>query len=155
MQLLKADVLVGRGVTRLNGARGKKQVWRPHIRTWGISEANVLYWRKHLWHYWDFWVPVAVIRLPGNCASLAPFVTPLLAGNVARQVTADNGKQGRRIAVSVRLFDALLSDSRWIGNPINHSSTTVSVSPSSLSALFSTIPDSANPTSRGRLGIWW
>jgi len=24
--------------------RGKEQVWRPHIRTWGLSEANVLYW---------------------------------------------------------------------------------------------------------------
>ena len=46
-------------------------------------------------------MPVAVIRLPGNCASLAPFVTPLLAGNVARQVTADNGKQGRRRAVAL------------------------------------------------------
>ena len=33
-----------RGVTRLDGARGKKQVWRPHVRTWGLSEANVLHW---------------------------------------------------------------------------------------------------------------
>jgi len=42
-----------------------------------------------------------------------------------------------------------------IGNPINHSSTTVSVSPSCLSAhcFNSSICDSANPTSRGRLGI--
>jgi len=32
------------GVTRLDGARGKKQVWRPRVRTWGLSEANVLYW---------------------------------------------------------------------------------------------------------------
>jgi len=43
-----------RGVTRLDGARGKKQVWRLHIRTWGLSEANVLYWRKCLWHYLGF-----------------------------------------------------------------------------------------------------
>ena len=43
-----------RGVTRFDGARGKKLVWCPHIRTWGISEANVLYWRKNLWHCWDF-----------------------------------------------------------------------------------------------------
>jgi len=34
------------------------------------------------------------------------------------------------------LYTALLSDSRWIGNPINHSSTTVGVSPSYLSAHF-------------------
>jgi len=35
-----------RGVTRLDSARGKKQFWRPHVRNWGLSEANVLYWRK-------------------------------------------------------------------------------------------------------------
>jgi len=34
------------------------------------------------------------------------------------------------------LYTALLWDSRWIGNPKNHSSTTVSVSPSCLSAHF-------------------
>jgi len=32
------------------------------------------------------------------------------------------------------LYTALLSCSRWIGNPLSHSSTTVSVSPSCLSA---------------------
>jgi len=38
-----------------NGVRrrpGKTQVWRPHFRTWGLSEENVLYWRKYLRHYW-------------------------------------------------------------------------------------------------------
>jgi len=25
-----------RGLTRLDGARGKKQVWHPHVRTWGF-----------------------------------------------------------------------------------------------------------------------
>jgi len=37
------------GVTRLDGARGKKQVWSPHTWTWGLSKANVLYWSKYLW----------------------------------------------------------------------------------------------------------
>ena len=41
-------------LTRLDGARGKKKVWRPYVRIWGLSEANVLYWRKCLWHCWDF-----------------------------------------------------------------------------------------------------
>jgi len=45
------------GVTRLDGAWGKKQVWRPHVRTWGLSEANVLLWKKCLWHCCDFLVP--------------------------------------------------------------------------------------------------
>jgi len=60
-----------RGVTRLDGARGKKQVWRPHVRNWGLSEANVLYWWKCLWHCWDFSAPPLLTRRPGNCAPLA------------------------------------------------------------------------------------
>ena len=67
-------------VTRLDGARSKKQVWRPHVRNWGRGEENMLHWRKHLWHFWTFrrppyWfgAPMATRRL-GNCASL---VTPL------------------------------------------------------------------------------
>jgi len=35
-----------RGVTRLDGAWDKKNVWRPHIRTWGYCEANVLFWKS-------------------------------------------------------------------------------------------------------------
>jgi len=34
------------------------------------------------------------------------------------------------------LYTTLLSDLRWIGNPTNHSSTTMSVSPSRLSMHF-------------------
>ena len=45
-----------------------------------FSEANMLYWRKYLWHFWDFSAPSAVIqrpvviRRPGN---YAPLVTSL------------------------------------------------------------------------------
>jgi len=46
------------------------QVWRPHVRTWGLSEVYVLYWRKYLWHCWDFSAPSAVFRHPGNCAPI-------------------------------------------------------------------------------------
>jgi len=63
--------------TRLDGARGKKQVWRPHFRTWGLPEANVLYWRMYVWHSWDFlappeWFDARVIAPP------CPFITSLL-----------------------------------------------------------------------------
>ena len=34
-----------RGVTRLDGTWGKKQDWRPHVRTWGLSKTNVLFWK--------------------------------------------------------------------------------------------------------------
>jgi len=67
-----------RGVARLDGARGKKQLWRPHVRTWGLSEANVLHWRKHMWYCWDFRRPI-VIRLPGNCALFSPTLRPCSA----------------------------------------------------------------------------
>ena len=51
-----------RGVTRLDGARGKKQVWRPRVRTWMycIEESAC-----------DI---VGTSWRPGNCA---PLVTPL------------------------------------------------------------------------------
>jgi len=39
------------------GARGKKQVWQSRVRTWGLSGANVLYWREGLRHCWDFSAP--------------------------------------------------------------------------------------------------
>ena len=71
------------GVTRLDGARGKKQVWCPHIWIWDLLEANVLYWRKYLWQFWVFMVPPQwfgapiVIQLQRNCAPLVPLDTPL------------------------------------------------------------------------------
>ena len=58
-----------RGVTRLDGARGKQKVRRTHVRLWGLSEANVLYRRKYLWHCWDFSAPTAVIRRPYSGSS--------------------------------------------------------------------------------------
>jgi len=37
------DVQRRNEVTRLVGAWGIKQVWHPHVRTWGLSETNVGY----------------------------------------------------------------------------------------------------------------
>jgi len=56
--------LTARGVTRLDGTWGKKQVWRPHVRTWGLSEGNALYWGKHLWHCCHFLAIPAAIQRP-------------------------------------------------------------------------------------------
>jgi len=46
-----------RGVTRLDGARGKKQVWRPHDWNWRLSEANVLYEESSCDIVETFWRP--------------------------------------------------------------------------------------------------
>jgi len=60
-----------RKVTRLDAPWGKKQVRHSHVLTWGHSEANVLFWKKCLWHWCDCLLP-AVNRRPGNCAPLPP-----------------------------------------------------------------------------------
>ena len=63
------------------GARSK--FGAPHVRTWGVWEANVLYWRKYLWHCWDFSAPPVVIWRPridstsGELWPPFPLVTPL------------------------------------------------------------------------------
>ena len=62
---------------RLDGARDNMQVLSlaPHVRTWGLLEANVLYWRKHLWHCWAFSAPHAVIPRPhGDSARVELFL---------------------------------------------------------------------------------
>ena len=70
--------IIPRGVTRLDGAWGKKQLWLPHIWIWSLMEANWLYWRKYLWHCWISSAPPAVIRrphsdsAPGELLPLAP-----------------------------------------------------------------------------------
>jgi len=68
-----------RDATRLDGDRDNKQVCRPHVRTWGLSEAYVLYWRKYLWHCWAFSAPHAVIRdsVPGELCPPCTLITPL------------------------------------------------------------------------------
>jgi len=80
-----------RGVTRLDGARDKKQVWNPHVRNRPFgSEYIVLKKVAYSWHCWDFSAPpqpfsapqwfgaLIVTRRPGNRAPLPPLVTPLL-----------------------------------------------------------------------------
>ena len=62
---------MSRGVTRLDGAWRNKKVWRPRVRIWGLSEANVLFWKSTYDIVVAFWSP-AVIQRPGNCAPLAP-----------------------------------------------------------------------------------
>jgi len=74
---------------RLDGARGKKQVWHPHVRTWGLWKANALeestydivgtFRRLSQWFGAPqcFSAPI-VVRRPGNCEPLPALVTPLI-----------------------------------------------------------------------------
>ena len=72
-----------RDATRLDGARDKDHVWRPHVRTWGLSEVNLLYWRKYLWHCLRLFGAPAVIWRSGICAPLAPPHTRPCTGSSA------------------------------------------------------------------------
>jgi len=54
------------------------------------------------------------------------------------------------LAVIIPPLDCTVIDSRWVGNPKNHATARVT---ELLERMFSTIPDSANPASKGRLGI--
>jgi len=76
--------LTARGVTRSDGARGKKQVWRPHARTWGLSEANVLHWSTVLVKLLGFFGALIVTRRPENCAPCSPSLRPWLLRAVTR-----------------------------------------------------------------------
>ena len=66
-----------RGITRLDGARGKKQVWRPHVRAWGLckqmygvegSTCDIVGTFRRPPQ--PFGAPI-VARRPGNCSLLA------------------------------------------------------------------------------------
>ena len=65
--------IISRGGPRLDGARGKQQVWR-------LLGANILCWRKYLRYCWDFFAP-PMIRRQGHCAPLPlPRYVPDLQG---------------------------------------------------------------------------
>jgi len=32
---------------------GQEASFAPHVRTWDLSEGNLLHWRKYLWNCWD------------------------------------------------------------------------------------------------------
>ena len=55
------------------------QVWRPHVRTWGLPKAHVLYRRQYLWYCWEFSAPSAVIWRPGNCVPPLHYAPGILA----------------------------------------------------------------------------
>jgi len=65
-----------RGATTLDGARGKKQIWCPYARTWGLSEANIL--KKYVFDIVEtFRRPSQSFGARGIVLHLNPLVTPL------------------------------------------------------------------------------
>ena len=75
----------------------------PRGRTWDISEVNVVYWRKYLWHCWDFSAYPAVIRRPHSDSApgvLCPPCHPSLRSWL-RYATFQL-KDGRAISTEIR-----------------------------------------------------
>jgi len=71
-----------RGATKLDGARGKKQVWRSYVRTWGLSETNVVHWSScdivRTFRRSAVIRRLIVIWRPGNCAPCPSSLRPWL-----------------------------------------------------------------------------
>ena len=89
-----------RGETRLDGTRDKKQVWRPHVRTWGLSEANVLYWRQYFWNCCDFLVPHSDSG-PRKLCPLFPLVAHLLQTKKVKRVPLRLTVQSVKILLAI------------------------------------------------------
>jgi len=112
-------------ITERDGILGKSSLYnssRQNAPLWNLETLNV---EPHL--------PIkrSQLRWPACC------------GRRARGTSAQSFTLWQQATIKITrtdhiypLYTALLWDSRWIGNPINHSSTTVSVSPSRLSAHF-------------------
>ena len=81
-------------------------------------------------------VPPAAEPLPGAVAEKGREISgpePQISG---AELKISGSETQKYESDTYPLYTALLWNSRWIGNPTNHSSTTVSVSPSCLSACF-------------------
>jgi len=59
-QKLNPDSTQGRNEVRW--CPGQEASLAPHVQSWSLSEAYVLYWRQELSYCWDFSAPPAVIR---------------------------------------------------------------------------------------------
>ena len=62
-----------RGRNEARWRPGQEASLAPHVRAWGLSEANALYWRKYMWHCWDFSAPPQSLGVPALIG--APIVT--------------------------------------------------------------------------------
>ena len=90
--------LLNQGLNEVRWRPGQEASLAPHLRTWGLPVANVLYWRICLWHCWDFSATrshstlPAVIYLhhsdsvPGElCPPCPVLVTPLCSTQISCQ----------------------------------------------------------------------
>jgi len=79
-----------RGVTRLDGARAKSRFGAPMLEPEVFRWENVLYWRKSLWHCWDFSAHPAVVRRPHSDSApgeLCPLCPPSYAPGWTRFIS--------------------------------------------------------------------
>jgi len=72
--------VLGRGTRRLDGARGKKQVWRTHVPNRSFGSKCTVFKKVLVTLLGLFAVPVMIQR-QGNCAPCPPVMPLVLAVN--------------------------------------------------------------------------
>jgi len=64
--LKRLDFLVRSHTSFVGTTSLARSKFAPRVRTWCLSEANVLYWRKYLWHCWDIAAPGKLCPFPSS-----------------------------------------------------------------------------------------
>ena len=84
---------------------GQEANLAPHVRTWGLSEANVLHWRKYLWQCWDFSAPPPRSdSAPGELCTPCSLVMPLGTTHHRRERNIPGFSKISQISFSVLMF---------------------------------------------------
>ena len=84
--MLRGMFSISRGVTRLDGARGKKQVWRPSVRTWPLSEGIYCIEENTRGIFCDFSVPTQWFGAQEIVPPYSPLVTPVAVSAISRSL---------------------------------------------------------------------
>ena len=109
----------------------------PDVQTWDLSEANVLYWRKYLWHCWDFSVHSQSFGARGIAPPCPPCHAPASVWNLRiktsmKKLSRENWSLTRyytdlcnrsRLASLKRLFALILAGTivalwHWLRNNV-------------------------------------
>ena len=105
-----------KGVTRLDGAWGKKQIWRTNVRIRGLSKANVLFWK----------IAYDIIVTFGLCSDSAPGELCPLAPSLRLwwyAIKIGKFSENRQIFMS-KLHELLFHEHLQFSNTIRHGSCT-------------------------------
>jgi len=96
---------------------GQETSLAPHVRTWGLSEANVLFWKKCIWHCCDLLVPSSD-SAPAKLCPLHPSLR-LWCYSIKIGICSEN-----KLIFMSRRHELLLHEHLQFSNAILHGSCT-------------------------------